>query len=182
MILTFRLVSDEVDNFKREIKIDSTATFTDLMNVICESVGYEKNRLSSFYLCDSNWEREKEITFEDMGSDPDQDIWLMDESSVGDFVEDEGQKVVYVFDYLTDRAFYMEMTNIEMGKSLRDPYCSLSLGQAPPENVDIDEFDAKIDAKASMAVNDMDENFYGDEGYNSDEFDADGYDEMNLDE
>ena len=157
MILTFRLVSDEVDNFKREIKIDSTATFTDLMNAICESVGYEKNRLSSFFLCDSNWEKEKEITYEDMGSDPDQDIWLMDETSIGDFVEDEGQKVLYVFDYMTDRAFFMEMTQIEMGKNLRDPYCSLSLGQAPPEYIDIDEFDAKIDAKHASTTNDMDE-------------------------
>ncbi len=30
MIFTFRIVSDEVDNFKREIKIDATATFLDL--------------------------------------------------------------------------------------------------------------------------------------------------------
>ena len=30
MIFNFRIVSDEVDNFKREIQIDSTATFLDL--------------------------------------------------------------------------------------------------------------------------------------------------------
>ena len=37
MIFTFRLVSDEVDNFKREISIDSDATFLDLRNAICDS-------------------------------------------------------------------------------------------------------------------------------------------------
>ena len=36
MIFTFRIVSDEVDNFKREIKIDGTSTFLDLKNAICE--------------------------------------------------------------------------------------------------------------------------------------------------
>ena len=182
MIITFRIVSDEVDNFCREIKIDSTSTFTDLMNAICDSVGFQKNRLSSFYLCDSNWEREKEISYEDMGSDPDQDIWLMDESDIGDFIEDKGQKILYVFDYLTERAFYMEVCDVEMGKNLHDPLCSLSMGHAPAEHVDLDEFDAKIDAKHSALEADLDESFYGDEGYNDDEFDAEAFDEMNMDE
>ena len=35
MIFNFRIVSDEVDNFKREIKIDADATFLDLKNAIC---------------------------------------------------------------------------------------------------------------------------------------------------
>ena len=43
MIFNFRIVSDEVDNFKREIKIDADATFLDLKNAICNSVGYDKN-------------------------------------------------------------------------------------------------------------------------------------------
>ena len=36
MIFTFRIVSDEVDNFRREIKIDADATFLDLKNAICD--------------------------------------------------------------------------------------------------------------------------------------------------
>ena len=152
MIFTFRIVSDEVDNFKREIKIDGTATFLDLKNAICDCVGYDKNQMSSFFLCDRNWEKEKEITFEDMGSDADQDVWLMDESVLSDFIDDEGQKLLYVFDYMTDRAFFIEMTEIVTGRSLKDPVCSLSLGQAPQEIVDLDEFDAKVDAKTSTAI------------------------------
>ena len=61
MILTFRLVSDEVNNFKREIQIDATATFLDLKNAICDAVGYKKNQLSSFFICDRNWEKKKEL-------------------------------------------------------------------------------------------------------------------------
>ena len=34
MIFTFRLVSDEVANFKREIKIDASSNFLDLKNAI----------------------------------------------------------------------------------------------------------------------------------------------------
>lgn len=182
MIFTFRIVSDEVDNFKREIKIDGTATFLDLKNAICDCVGYDKGQMSSFFLCDRNWDKEKEITYEDMGSDADQDVWLMDESVLSDFIDDEGQRLLYVFDYITDRAFFIEMTEIVTGRSLKDPVCSLSLGHAPQETIDLDEFDAKIDAKqAAVAATDLDEDFYGDQDYNADEFDAEGFDEMNFD-
>ncbi len=183
MIFNFRIVSDEVDNFKREIQIDATATFLDLKKAICECVGYDATQMSSFFLCDRNWEKEKEITFEDMGVDADQDVWLMDESVLADFIEDEGQKLLYVFDYITERMFFIEMTKLITGRSLKDPLCTLSLGAAPPEFVDLDEFDAKVDAKnATAAVGDLDEDFYGADSYNDDEFDAQGFDEMTFDD
>lgn len=183
MIFNFRIVSDEVDNFKREIQIDATATFLDLKKSICESVGYDATQMSSFFLCDRNWEKEKEITFEDMGVDDDQDVWLMDESVLADFIEDEGQKMLYVFDYITERMFFIEMTQLVTGRTLKDPLCTLALGTPPPETMDIEEFDAKVDAKqAAAAVTDLDEDFYGADGYNDDEFDAQGFDEMTFDD
>ena len=186
MIFNFRIVSDEAENFKREIQIDADATFLDLKNAICDSVAFDKNQMCSFFMCDDRWEKEKEITFEDMGVDDDQDIWLMDESVLADFIEDEGQKLLYVFDYLTERMFFIEMTKLVTGKTLKDPLCTLSLGTPPPETVSIEEFDAKIDAKTSKTANssidDIDEDFYGSESYNADEFDAEGFDEMNFNE
>ena len=109
MIYNFRIVSDEVDNFKREIQIDADATFLDLRNAICDSVGYDKTQFSSFFMCDEGWEREQEICLEDMGSDSSQDVYLMEDTPLSDFIEDEGQRLVWVFDYLTDRSFFLEM-------------------------------------------------------------------------
>lgn len=186
MIFNFRIVSDEVDNFKREIKIDAEATFLDLKNAICDAVGYDKKQMSSFFLCDRNWEKEKEITLEDMGSDSDQDVWLMEDSVLSDFIDDEGQKMLFTFDYLTDRNFFIEMRELITGKNLKDPLCTLSLGAAPAQNVDLDEFDAKIDAKAAKTaaagIDDLDAEFYGNDEFNPDEFEAAGFDEMTFDE
>ena len=39
MVFRFLILSDEVDYFKREIKIDSEATFLDLYNAIMDSGG-----------------------------------------------------------------------------------------------------------------------------------------------
>ena len=181
MIYKFRLVSDEVDNFRREIDIDADATFLTLRNAICDSVGYDKNQMNSFYLCEDGWEKDKEITLEDMGSDSSEDVYLMDECIISDFIEDEGQRMMFVFDYLTDRAFFIEMKRSEPGKTLQDPICSLSMGQAPPQTVDMDEFEAKIDIKAASAT-DMDADFYGSDEYNADEFDPEAFDEMTFDD
>lgn len=184
MIYKFRIVSDEVNNFKREITIDAGATFQDLKNAICSSVGYDKNQLCSFFTCSDGWEKEKEITLEDMGSDSDQDVWLMDDTYLEDMIEDEGQKLLFVFDYMTDRAFFMEMKEMIPGKNLKDPVCSLSLGQAPAQMVDMDEFDAKADAAAAAAVSsisieDLDEDF-DETQFNEDEFDSEGYSELDF--
>ena len=130
MIFNFRIVSDEVENFKREIKIDADATFLDLKNAICESVDFDKNQMSSFFICDDNWEKEKEITLEDMGSDSDQDVYLMENTVLSDMIDDEGQRLMFTFDYMTDRSFFMEMKELIPGKNLMDPICSLSLGKA----------------------------------------------------
>lgn len=184
MIFNFRIVSDEVDNFKREIQIDSDATFLELRNAICNSVGYDKNQMSSFFICDDGWEREKEITLEDMGTDTSEDAYLMEDTPLSDFIEDDGQRLVWVFDYLTDRSFFIEMKNSIPGKTLKDPLCTISMGEPPAQMVDIDDFDAKIDAKALQAAADpdIDDDFYGSTEFNEDEFDAAGFDEMNFDE
>lgn len=182
MVYKFRIVSDEVDNFRREIEIDSDDTFLSLRNAICESVGYDKAQMNSFFLCDSGWEKGKEITLEDMGSDSSEDVYLMDDTPLSDLIEDEGQRMMFVFDYMTDRAFFIELKNTIPGKSLQDPVCSLSMGQAPAQFVDLDEFEAKIDLKAAQIAPDIDEEFYGSDEYTPDEFDAEGFDEMTFDE
>lgn len=185
MIFNFRIVSDEVDNFKREISIDADDTFLNFKNAICEAVGYDKNEMSSFFLCDNNWEKEREITLEDMGSDADQDVWLMEDSVLSDSIDDEGQRLIFTFDYLTDRSFFIELKEIVTGRNLKDPVCTMSVGNPPAQSIDLEEFEAKVDTKAAKAADadvDIDEDFYGADQYNDDEFDAAGFDEMTFED
>ena len=123
---------------------------------------------------------------EDMGSDSSQDVYLMEDTVLSDMIDDEGQRMMFTFDYMTDRSFFMEMKELIPGKSLKDPVCTLSLGKAPAQMVDLAEFEAKTDAKAKAAAaaasEDMDEDFYGSDSYNDDEFDMAGFDEMTFDQ
>ena len=183
MIFNFRLVSDEVDNFKREIEIDADDTFLDLRNAICDAVQYDRSEMCSFFLCDDSWEKEKEITLEDMGTDSDEDTYLMDECILSDYRDDEGQKLMFVFDYMTDRAFFLQLKKIITGKSLKDPVCTLSMGKAPDQHIDMKRFEAEIDAKAAKqaSLEDFGEDF-DEDGYNEDEFDPEGFSDLTFDE
>jgi hypothetical protein len=186
MVFNFRLVSNEVDNFKREIKIDSEATFFDLKNAICESVGYDKNEMCSFFLCDENWEKEKEITLEDMGTDSDEDAYIMDECELSEFIDDEGQHLMFTFDYLNDRSFFLEMKEIITGRSLRDPVCTLSLGTPPPQVQELEQFTVNTAStpkgKSQTTLDDFDDPLYEEQGFNPDEFDEEGFSEMNFED
>ena len=173
MIYKFRIVSDEVDNFRREISIDSDSTFLQLRNAICDSVGYDKGQMNSFFLCDENWEKETEVTLEDMGADSDNEVYLMDETPLIDLIEDEGQRMIFVFDYLTDRCFFVELKKIEPMKKLLDPVCSISRGTPPPQFIDLANFESEIDAKAAKAVDSdidySDDEFVGGDLYNEED-------------
>ncbi len=180
MIYKFYIVSDEVDNFKREIAIDADDNFFSLRNAILDSVGYTKDQMDSFFICDDDWSKNKEITLTDMGSDSDEDIWIMDETPLSELIEEEGQKLLFVFDYMTDRAFFMEMKESIPGKSLKEPLCQKKEGKPAPQFIDIDEISTK---KAPITpVDDLDADFYGDESYNDDELDMDSFDDLNMED
>jgi hypothetical protein len=170
MIFRFLILSDEVDDFVREIKIDSEATFMDLHNTIIESVGYAKDQMTSFFICDDNWNRKTEITLVDMGTSSEEDSYIMEDTPLEELLEDENQKLLYVFDYLTERAFFMELKEMILRKTLNKPICCRSEGLPPPQVINFEEVDAK------NPVNDLlGEDFYGDAEYNADELDSSGF-------
>ena len=100
MVYRFTLISDEVDDFLREIQIDPEATFYDFHKAILKSVNYTDDQMTSFFICDDDWEKEKEITLEEMNDDPEVDSWVMKDTTISELIEDEKQKLIYVFDYM----------------------------------------------------------------------------------
>lgn len=170
MVFRFLILSDEVDDFKREIKIDSDDTFADLQKAIIEAVDYREGEISSFFICNDDWEKEMEITAIEMDTSSDIDSYVMSETVLGDILEDERQKLMYMFDYMTERSFFMELREIIPGKSLDAPVNSLSVGNPPAQFIDFSEIEAK---NSSLEIS---ENFYGDEDFSIDELDADGFD------
>ena len=172
MVYRFTLISDEADDFIREIKIDSDATFYDLHEAILKAADYKDDQMTSFFLCDDDWEKEQEITLEDMGSSSDEDSYTMNETELSELIEDEKQKLIYVFDPLAERVFFIELSEIITGQDMISAVCSRKEGIAPQQTIDFDE----LMAKSTASGLDLDENFYGDQDFDLEDFDPDGFD------
>ena len=102
-------------------------------------------------------------------SNPELDSWIMDETVLSELIEDEKQKMLYVFDYLTDRCFFIELTEIVTGKQMSGAECTRQIGDAPKQTIDFEEI---ATGNASL---DLDENFYGDQDFDLDDFDQEGF-------
>jgi hypothetical protein len=85
-------------------------------------------------------------------------------------VEDEKQKLLYVFDYMTERCFFIELLEIITGKSIKTPKCTRSGGEIPKQTVDFEELTAKGGSF------DLDEDFFGDQDFDPEDFDPEGFD------
>mgnify|MGYP002626186688 CR=1 FL=1 len=169
MIYRFTFISDEVDDFRREIQIDPDDTFLSLHQAICEACGYDNKQLSSFFICSDEWEKHEEITLEEMDSNSEFDTWVMKDTRISELVEEEKQKLIYVFDYMTDRCMFVKLSEIITGKNLKEPLCTKSRGDAPAQSIDFDEFEKKAGST------ELGEEFYGDQDYNIDEIDREGF-------
>lgn len=168
MVYKFLVGSEEAENFKLEIVIDSEDTFLRLRNTILDAAGYDKDQIDSFYICDDEWNKEKEVTYADMDLDSDEDAWLMDETHLDELLEDEGQKLKFVFDYMTERYFFMKLKETIPGKSMHDPLCTRKEGKAPKEMLDFEETVAPIKT-VTPSIDDLGEEFYGDTSFNAEE-------------
>ncbi|MDR0988624.1 MAG: plasmid pRiA4b ORF-3 family protein [Prevotellaceae bacterium] len=170
MIYRFTLISDEADDFVREIQIDPEATFYELHKAILASVGFADDQMTSFFICDDDWEKKQEITLEAMDDNPETDSWVMKETLLNELVEDERQKLLYIFDNLTERCFFIELSEIITGKEIEGARCTKKEGNPPKQTVDFEEL-----TTAGNSL-DLDENFYGDQDFDLEEFDPEGFD------
>ena len=174
MVYRFTIISDEADGFMREIQIDSDAKFLELNNLILESCGYESNQMTSFTICENGWEKGQEITLEEMDTDADEDSYIMAETRLSDFLEDEKQHLLFTFDPLADRVFFIELSEIKTGKTLSQGKVTRSLGEPPVQTLDFDEMFARNPIIDSTSIMD-DDDMFGDE-IDSDEIDLEGFD------
>jgi len=178
MVYRFKLISEETSNFFREIEIDSEADFMQLRNAILDSVGYTKDGLDVFYICDEDWNRQQQVLIEDFGSASDEDVWIMSETPISELVEDKGQHLAFVFDNLSERAFFMALVRIDYDRSISEPLCTTKEGNPPKQSLELEEVNERTDKRSKSAIDDFEiDSLYGDSEFNDDEI-LDGFDSI----
>lgn len=179
MIYKIKFISDEVEGFLREIEIDSDSTFLDLNKAILDSCGYPDDQMTSFYVCDDEWERGQQITREDMAEtgSVDEDLYTMADTPLSEFIEDEGQKLEFVFDPFSERVFYLDVKDVIPGRNLKEAVVVRAKGNPPSQIGELDLSDS-VTPKGKgndASVDEDDETFFGSDSFDSEDFDPDGF-------
>ena len=130
MIYQFQIVSQEAPNFRLGVALDEKHSFFDFHSIIQKSVGFESHQLASFFVSNKKWRKLVEISMLDLGING-AAFYIMQKTKLGDLLQDKGQHLVYTFDFLNDRSFFIELTGIIMEKNLNEPLVALKQGDSP---------------------------------------------------
>ena len=182
MTLKLTLFSQEKEDFVLEILIDSDARFSELHKLILEDCHYDEHDGQSFLICDDEWRVRQRVCLkesEDVGYD--EDINLMSRTRIGDYLEDEGQRLAYVFDPDGKRFFLMELTENVFGRSGSEAVVNRRHGEAPMQTLtpspspEEEGTSAVFSSSSGEELEEGAEAFYGDEGFEEEELDLEGY-------
>lgn len=162
MILLFRIISDENPDFFRDLVADSSDTFLDFHQALQKDLGYDPSQLASFFLTNQKWEKEQEITLIDMMQEPGASSLIMDQVTLGEPLGELNQRMLYVFDFFSDRALFIEL--IEMSDQV-SPQTTPFIGQRrgdPPPQLALDLLmDESTDPEADESPEDADPDEFG---------------------
>ncbi len=148
-VYRFRILLDEQDDFLRDIEIKPSQTFKEFHDIILQSVGIEGNELASFFICDPQWNKKTEITLIDMGvgvPEPEEDpyderrpkkvhlpILIMDNVKIKEMIDDPHQRILFEYDFLNPRVFFIELMKITDGVDSKEyPICVKKEGTLAP--------------------------------------------------
>jgi len=150
MIYLFRMISDENQTFCRDVVIDGSDTFLDLHQCLQDNLNYDPSQLASFFITNEKWEKQKEITLIDMMEESALETVPMDRAVIEDYISEVTGRMIYVFDFFSERALFIELiekSDQKTGK--KTPFVGFAKGEAPPQlSTDLltDEMEPPMDA------------------------------------
>lgn len=200
-VYKFRILSEEQNDFVRDIEICSTQTFEDFHKIILKSTGLDGKELASFHITNGKWIKLKEITLIDMlegqseiESEEEEEeqkgkilpqTYVMRDCKLKDFIDDPHQRLIYEYDFLHLKTFFIELIQISQAKSnVKYPVCTRSNGQLelkpknakpkPGSDMDVPE-DVNIEElRHDIFFNDDDEDMESNSNFDLD----DGFEEF----
>ncbi len=171
---------EEGEKFLRVFECDPEATFLDLHKAILASVKYPDDQITSFFMCNDQWEKEQEVTLVPMGNNFEYDNMVMEETKLSGLLTEQGQRLIYIFDPMFERYFFGALKEILPG-TVKGIKCVEKSGKAPNQLQQVESLEGIV-GKDGRATWESDADFYGDSRFNEDEIDLNGFSDMSFDE
>jgi len=148
----FKISFDEVENFERNIEILAADNFESFHKILYQCIGLSGHELASFSICDSKWNKLKEITLIDMHDDRELETpnyeedeefstssnipkFVMKNSVLKEFITDPHQHIMYEYDFINPKVFYIELLKtLPVKENAEYPRCTFSEGVLPKQD------------------------------------------------
>lgn len=191
----FRVYYDEIEDFVRDIEILASDNFESFHKILYSSIGLTGNELAVISICDSKWNKQKEFTLMDMQDDIEEQEaeyddddnfstksnlpkFVMADSIIRDFIVDPHQHLMYEYDFLNPKVFYIELLKTLTTDDGNDfPRCTFKEKELPKKVKPLkDPDDNYMENLLKEQEEDFDDDFNDfEDGYNEE-------DQMGLDQ
>jgi hypothetical protein len=176
-VLKFRIYFEEDDSIYRDVAIKHTQTFLQLHQVILKAYEFDNKHQATFYRSNDNWQRGREISLAQYDKPYKVAPLLMENTAIGTEIKDPNQKFIYVYDFVKNWSFLVELIGVSKEESSKIDYPAMikTEGIAPSQygtkgiaGDKLTEMEEKYDLKAGT------EGFSTEGGDDDEALDADG--------
>lgn len=142
MIYKIRAILDVEKDVIRDVLIDSIENLETLHDCIANAFGFNGQEMASYYRSDNDWNQGEEIPLFNMSDDS--SAISMQNCSLNDTMSKEGDKLIYVYDFLSMWTFYIELSEIKENSTDVDlPKVIFAFGDVP-ESAPEKEFTSEV--------------------------------------
>ena len=166
MAYRVRIILDVKDDVIRDLIVAESISLEELHFTIAKSYGFKGKEMASFYRTNDSWEEGEEIPLSDMSEDGDSKT--MSTFLITNILNNVGDKLIYVYDFMAMWTFFVELAEIKNSKEDGLPKIALSFGDTPDEAPEkefksekpLDDIDAFDDENDIENIDDFDFNNY----------------------
>ena len=111
-ILKFRIYFEEDDSVYRDVAVNHTQSFVELHTIILKAFEFDNKHSATFFRSNDHWQRGREISLQQYDKSYKVTPLLMAETTIGSEIKDPNQKFVYVYDFVRNWTFLVEIINV----------------------------------------------------------------------
>lgn len=135
-ILRFRIYWEDDESIYRDILIKHQQPFVELHKAILSGYEFDSKHQATFFRSNDQWMRGREISLERYAEQTYKvEPLLMEEVNLGSEVKDPNQKFIYVYDFVKQWTFRVELIGVdkEADNKITYPACIRKEGIAPSQ-------------------------------------------------
>ena len=126
-----RIILDTKEDVIRTIVVNNNSSLEELHQTISTSFGFNGQEMASFYRTNDDWNQGEEISLFNF-EDQEQNNKLMSDVLIGDVINNQNSKLIYVYDFLNMWTFLVQLVEVAEGiKGIDYPNIIFSKGEIP---------------------------------------------------